>query len=268
MFTLKAQLGLGALLVGLAASSQAAVSWNFTSSGNGDRLVSTTTGGTYEMLGSDLTSKVKLSAWSASSTGAITNTDSILAQNGYGLVIDQDGYTCDATGLCNYGNDGGDAHQIDNGGVKEFVMFDFGSQEFSLDSFNIGFTDSNYDSDVTILAYQGDAAPANLSSLNLSSLSANGWSVISHHSNPGLGYEAANSNLNNVYSSYWIIGAYMSGVGSGGDTISDTVWDDLKLAGIAGSVKPKTPPPTGEVPLPGTLALMAAGLLLVARRRK
>ena len=266
MFTLKAQLGLGALLVGLAASSQAAVSWNFTSSGNGDRLVSTTTGGTYEMLGSDTTSKVKLSAWSANSSGSIQNSNSLLAQNGYGLVIDQDGYTCDANGLCNYGNSGGDSHQIDNGGFKEFVMFDFGNQEFSLSNFNIGYTNS--DSDVTVMAYQGSTAPANLSTLNLSTLSANGWSVISHHSNASTGNEAVNSNLNNVYSSYWIIGAYMSGVGSGGDTISDSTWDDLKLAGIAGGVKPKTPPPTGEVPLPGTLALVAAGLLLVARRRR
>lgn len=264
------KIGLCALLAITSFAANASVSWNFKTSNNYDYRVSTTTSGTYQFTGSDSATVTTLSAWSApvSGSGSIINRDSLLAHNQYGLVIDQDGYGADGTG---YGNSGGDNHAIDNGGYYEFVMFDFGAEEFSLDAFDIGWHSG--DSDLTVMAYQGGtpaSKPAkNIAGESLTNLDVNGWDVISHHSNPGTGSELVNSNLNSVYSSYWIIGAYMSAVGTGtntGDAISDTNWDAIKLAGISGVVR-STPSSTSDVPEPGTLLLTALGLAFIARKK-
>lgn len=269
------KMGMCALLAVTSFAANASVSWNFKTSSpsTGDYRISSTTAGTYQFSGSDMTTVTTLSAWSApvSGSGNISNVNSLLAHNEYGLVIDQNGYGADGTG---YGLSGSpnDNHAIDNGGNYEFVMFDFGDKEFSLDAFNIGWHGG--DSDVTVMAYQGGtptSQPAeNIAGAGLAGLPANGWSVISHHANPGAGSESVNSHLDSVYSSYWIIGAYMSAVGTGtntGDTITDSNWDGIKLAGITGSIRSTPPSPTGDVPEPGTLLLTALGLAFIARKK-
>ncbi len=266
------KMGICALLAVTSFAANASVSWNFktSSSSTGDYRVSNRAEA-YQFTGSDSVTETTLSAWSAPVSGSkiISNVNSLLAHNQYGLVIDQDGYGLDGSG---YGNSGGDNHAIDNGGYYEFVMFDFGTKELSLDAFNIGWHGG--DSDLTVMAYQGGtlaSKPAkNIGGESLTNLDVNGWDVISHHSNPGTGSELVNTNLNSVYSSYWIIGAYMSAVGTGantGDTITDTNWDGIKLAGITGSLRSTPPPPTGDVPEPGTLLLTALGLVFIARKK-
>ena len=261
-------IGLCATLAMSSLNANASVSWNFKTASSGDYRVSSTTSGSYEFTGSGAGAVTTLSAWSAPVSGSsqISNVNSLLAHNQYGLVIDQDGYGTDGSG---YGNSGGDNHAIDNGGKYEFVMFDFGDKNFSLDAFDIGWRGG--DSDVTVMAYQGGtpgSQPAeHINGVNLSGLAANGWSVISHHSNPGAGPESVNSNLEPVYSSYWIIGAYMSAVGTGantGDTITDSNWDGIKLAGITGTIS--SPPPSNSVPEPSTLLMMALGLAVISRK--
>lgn len=262
----KLMIGLCAALAISSLNANASVSWNFKTTNSGDYRVSSTTSGSYEFVSGGAGAVTTLSAWSAPVSGSsqITNVNSLLAHNQYGLVIDQDGYGADGSG---YGNSGGDSHAIDNGGKYEFVMFDFGDKDFSLDAFDIGWYSG--DSDVTVMAYQGGtpgSQPAeHINGVNLSGLAANGWSVISHHSNPGTGSESVNSNLEPVYSSYWIIGAYMSAVGAGsGDMITDSNWDGIKLAGITGTIS--SPPPTNSVPEPSTLLMMALGLAVVSRK--
>lgn len=262
----KLMIGLCAALAISSLNANASVSWNFKTTNSGDYRVSSTTSGSYEFVSGGSGAVTTLSAWSAPVSGSsqITNVNSLLAHNQYGLVIDQDGYGADGSG---YGNSGGDSHAIDNGGKYEFVMFDFGDKDFSLDAFDIGWYSG--DSDVTVMAYQGGtpgSQPAeHINGVNLSGLAANGWSVISHHSNPGTGSESVNSNLEPVYSSYWIIGAYMSAVGAGsGDMITDSNWDGIKLAGITGTIS--SPPPTNSVPEPSTLLMMALGLAVVSRK--
>ena len=269
MNTTNIKIGLCALLAITSFSANASVSWNFKTSSTGDYRVSSSTAGTYQFTGSDLATATTLSAWSAPVSGSsqLGHVNNLLAHNQFGLVIDQDGYGPDGSG---YGNSGGDNHAVDNGGNYEFVMFDFGAKEFSLDAFNIGWNGG--DSDVTVMAYQGgtpSSQPAeNIGGVSLAGLSGNGWSVISHHSNAGTGSESVNSNIDSVYSSYWIIGAYMSAVGAGtntGDTITDNNWDGIKLAGITGMTR--STPPTSDVPEPGTLLLTALGLAFIARKK-
>lgn len=254
------KIGLCALLAVTSFAANASVSWNFRS--NSSTTVSATTAGNYQFTGSDSASTTTLSAWSAPVLGSnqITNINSLLGHNGYGLVIDQPG---------------DNSHTIDNSGNYEFVMFDFGTKEFSLDEFEIGWNRNNPYSDVTVMAYQGgtpSSKPAeNIDGESLTGLSSNGWSVISHNRDVGTGSIGVKSNLDLVYSSYWIIGAYMSAVGTGtntGDTITDTNWDGIKLAGITGAMR-STPPPstTSDVPEPSTLLLTALGLAFIARKK-
>ncbi|SIT05153.1 exosortase-dependent surface protein XDP1 [Neptunomonas antarctica] len=258
------KIGLCTLLAVTSIAANASVSWDFTS--NRTNSVSGSTSGTYQFTGNDsgspATPITTLSAWSAPVTGRnanqITNIDNTLSHNSYGLIIDQR-------------ND--NSHTIDNADNYEFVMFDFGAKEFSLDAFDIGWNRNNPWSDVTVMAYQGGtptSQPANsIAGASLTGLSADGWSVISHNKNVGTGPIAVNSDLASVYSSYWIIGAYMSAVGTGtntGDTINDTNWDGIKLAGITGTIK-QTTSLTNDVPEPGTLLLTALGLAFIARKK-
>ena len=60
---------------------------------------------------------------------------------------------------------------------------------------------------------------------------------------------------NAVYSSQWIVVA----------ANNDNLKDAFKFKGFAGSIKPPDEPPS-EVPVPGTLALLGLGALLVSRR--
>ncbi|WP_372738731.1 exosortase-dependent surface protein XDP1 [Neptunomonas sp.] len=265
MKNINLKIGLCALLAVTSLAANASVSWNFKTSSNGDYRVSSSTAGTYQFTANDSATVTRLSAWAApvSGSGPINNVTGLLAHNQFGLVIDQDGYGADGSG---YGNSGSDNHAIDNGGNYEMVMFDFGAKEFSLEAFDIGWYSN--DSDVTVMAYQATPTSPSAESIggvSLAGLPANGWSVISHHSNPGTGNESVNSNLNSVYSSYWIIGAYMSAVGSGGQSIGDNSWDAIKLAAISGSTR--STPPTGDVPEPGTLLLTALGLVFIARKK-
>lgn len=252
------KIGLCALLAITSFAANASVKWDFTQSGS----LSGTATGSYTSTGINTstggTASTTLTAWSAPVLSkVITNSNGLLGRNSYGLLIDQDG------------SGGGDSHAIDNGGNYEFVMFDFGIKKFSLEAFDIGWDGG--DSDVTVMAYQGSQPAGDIGGASLTGLSGNGWNVISHHSdtrtvNTGKVTVSANSNLDGVYSSYWIIGAYMSAVGPGGQTIGDISWDAIKLAGITGSMR-STPPPTGDVPEPGTLLLTALGLAFIARKK-
>lgn len=269
MDAISLKIGLCALLTITSLAANASVSWNFKESGS----LSRTATGSYASTGSDTSTggsvSATLTAWSAPVWGAdqnkITNINSSLGRNNWGLVIDQPG---------------DNSHTIDNYRNYEFVMFDFGAKELSLDAFNIGWDRTREGwADLTVMAYQGGtptSQPAgDVEGVSLSGLSANGWSVISHHKdvvrNYGYGSAPVNSNLGSVYSSYWIIGAYMSAVGTGantGDSITDTNWDGIKLAGISGDIRSALPPPDSiSVPEPGTLLLTALGLAFIVRKK-
>ncbi|MBT81780.1 MAG: PEP-CTERM sorting domain-containing protein [Alteromonadaceae bacterium] len=73
------------------------------------------------------------------------------------------------------------------------------------------------------------------------------------------------SGLDNVYSQYWIIGAYNTVFGDIGYDMFD---DGFKLASVGFNKKPGEEPPTTQVTEPGTFAMLFMGGALAMWRRR
>ncbi|MEZ5571458.1 MAG: exosortase-dependent surface protein XDP1 [Halioglobus sp.] len=117
--------------------------------------------------------------------------------------------------------------------------------------------------DVSILAYVGPGSSALVGNTWASVLDTNGgaYDSVGNYSNVNLSYYAVNPT--SVTSTKWLIGAYNPVFGAGGDA-SD---DGFKLASLTTSTTTIPDQPPGEVPAPGTLALLIAGLLGLRSRR-
>jgi hypothetical protein len=116
--------------------------------------------------------------------------------------------------------------------------------------------------DVSILAWDGAGSDVLSGETWASVLDTNGggYDSIGNYSNVGLSYYTVNTS--NVESTKWLVGVYNPVYGAGGDAGDD----GIKLASITTSTPNEEEPP-GEVPVPGTLALMLAGLAALRTRR-
>jgi len=117
--------------------------------------------------------------------------------------------------------------------------------------------------DLSILAYTGEGSSElrkNTWAQVLSSGSGNGFDSVGNYSNVGLSYYAVNTK--NVTSTKWLIGVYNPTFGAGGDAGDDA----FRLASIETS-RQQALAPTQEVPVPGTLTLLMAGLFALRWRR-
>ena len=115
--------------------------------------------------------------------------------------------------------------------------------------------------DVSILAYVGGSSTL-LGNTWAQVLGAGGtaYDSVGNYNNVGLPYYAVNAT--NVTSTKWLIGVYNPVFGAGGDAADD----GLKLASLTTTTTPTNPDPP-KVPVPGTVALMLAGLLALRGRR-
>jgi hypothetical protein len=173
-------------------------------------------------------------------------------------------------------------HAIDNNERNDSILFDFGGAKVNLTSSEFGWIST--DSDFSVYAYTGTSVPAGGPVAGLSygtNLTSNGWSLIgnflqssqqdrgltsTNSSSPNYQYKGDTKSFNNdIYSSYWLIGAYSSSSSSSNSN------DYFKLKTVSG-VKYTAPPctngncgGTGQAPEPGTLLLMGAGLLGLTR---
>lgn len=176
-------------------------------------------------------------------------------------------------------------HAIDNEERYEMALLSF-SSAVSLTDVVIGWPSgtSGYDTDITVLAYQGTTTfdvNTMLKGTTYGQLVANpsasvvgkGWVSVGNYSDLQQGV-AKTINGGGLVSSYWLIGAYnpLANPSGGSVTIPGTgsPYDYIKLASVGGTYcTPGTPgcgggPSSGTIPEPKSsqLALLGVGLLL------
>lgn len=201
---------------------------------------------------------MNLTGWADTAGTSGLETGKLMYWNGYGLgMVNRD-----------ESNTAPD-HSIDsfNNGDYDMVLLKFDT-EVNLSGFNIGWaqevSSSNTYADVSVLAYTGNSTFNTFTSAQTwSSLVASngGWTAQGNYANvDDYSYQAVNSV---VSSKYWLIGAYNSVFGSGAGLGAGN--DGFKLAAVTTTTADA---PSNSVPEPGSLAVVAAGLLALSRARK
>lgn len=287
------------LSLALAGEVSAATSWTLNESATGTTVGGVTVVATgWADTGTAVGSYNKIEAQLATSNVATTHF--VTYSGGLG-INNNDGCTSGAGCTVSTTQDPGDTkssapeHAIDNNGRYEMVLLDFGTAKVNLSSIGFGWnavqntwsgksSTGAWDSDFTVLAFEPSKAGAVSSALVDKTWNAldSGWSVVANYSNGTNattvnGVTTGNGISSNIYSSYWLVGAYnplAGGVATdmiNGVATNRTTQDDyLKLKWVSGTVcaAGATCGPTGQVPEPGSLALMGVGLLGLIRMRK
>lgn len=180
------------------------------------------------------------------------------------------GYSSEGKGVTFYEQSSPNEHSIDSfGNDFDMVLLSFDT-EINLERFDIGWAKegrSTGKADITVAAYTGAGNFAFNAADTWRTIADTNWSTIGHYGNvAAYNYQSVTTD---VTSKYWLIGAYNPTFENAG--VSTSVLgkgnDGFKLASVTGQTF--TPTTTTNVPEPGTLAILASGLLgMFATRRR
>ncbi len=152
----------------------------------------------------------------------------------------------------------------DPDGEFDMLLLDFGSTPVDLNGITLNWAvggNAASTADVSILAWNGTGSSTLTGKTWSNVLASNGggYTVVGSYANVGLSYFSIPTSIE---STKWLIGVYnpVFGTLAGGDSADD----GMKLA----SLQTSTTPPDRDVPVPGTVALILAGLAALRVRGK
>ncbi|WP_305632288.1 exosortase-dependent surface protein XDP1 [Methyloversatilis sp.] len=246
-----------ALLIGLSgAASAASTSWSFTSTATSSVSASGFASQVAEYSAMTYTNgagnSVTMNAFANTASNAKIEAAYLNYQGSSGLgVTSRDSSTNDEVTSSGYLNN--PQHSFDNQGAVESILFSF-SSAFTMEQLDIGW--STNDSDLQLYAYTSSTPFSTSTVLGKDYSTLTGWTKVGDFTGP----TDPRLTTNSTYSRYWLVTP-----GPASDKL-----DYIKLAGITGSYKPTTPPPSTGVPEPESLALVGVALagMLLTRRRK
>lgn len=207
-------------------------------------------------------------AANAANNAALQTIEAATWTNTWGGVYNAD--ACTSGSYCDLNENSSPEHSIDNNQRYDMVLLKFDSA-VKLSQVKLGWWQT--DSDITVLAYTGGTDnPTSTGKLTGNTydqlVASKGWTAIGNYADVGSTNPVSTGAT--VYSSYWLIGAYnpLAGGSSGWSEQNDYV----KLAAVSGIVctggtGPNCTPP-GQVPEPGSLALVGLALMGMVGLRK